>query len=311
MDRWNVKSPAAWRTIFAALAPGTQRSYRQIFTKFLVFMKSNKVDVNTVSLELVFQFLDPLLQSKKAESTLRSYFAALKFYLQLFQRDDLVSAPLFDLFARGAKRQAPAPRSKTWVWDAGIPLRFIRDKPPPTDFLAAAREAALLLLLATGLRVGDIFLMSEDFSLSHGTFVIPFLEKRKCKVKGRWTTEQRISEYPGSVRLCPVNAIMLYATYSVPIRVPGEKALFISSTGRRAAKATIAGWVRDLLSDAGITATAGSCRSASTSGAFLRKVNIDVILSSAGWSSDLTFFRHYQRTVVNPLSGANLLPVVP
>ncbi len=311
MDRWGVKSPDAWRTIFSSLAPGTQKSYRLIFTKFLQFMKTCNVDVNTVLLEHVFQFLDPLIVSKKAESTLRSYIASLKFYLRLFQRDDLVTNPLFDLFSAGAKRQAPAPKTNSWVWDAGIPLRHIRDKAHPKDFLEAAREAAFLLLMATGLRVSDLFLLSEDFSLENGVFTIPFLGKRKCKIKGRWTTEQRISAYPGSERLCPINAILLYATFSVPVRVPGEKALFISSTGRRAAKATIGGWVRNLLSEAGISATAGSCRSASTSAAFLRKMNIDVILASAGWSSDLTFFRHYQRAIKHPVSGANLLPIVP
>ncbi len=164
--------------------------------------------------------------------------------------------------------------------------------------------------MATGMRVGDVFLLGEDFSLENGVFVIPFLGKRKCKVNGRWTTEQRISPYPGNERLCPGNALLLYATFSVPVRVPGEKALFISSTGERATKATLGRWVKDVLSKAGISATGGSCRSASTSDAFLRKVPVNVILSSAGWSSDLTFFRHYQRRAVVQNSPANLLPVL-
>jgi site-specific recombinase XerD len=310
MDRWQVTSPNAWSTIFAALAPGTLKSYKLIFVKFLQFMKEKDVNVNTVTIAQVFEFLEPLILAKRAASTLRSYVAALKFYLKLFQRLDLVQCPLFDLFSSGAQRNAPLPKSKTWIWDAGIPLRMIQDRPPPADFLSAAREALFLILMATGLRVGDAFLLGNDFSLSNGTFIIPFIGKRKRKIKGRWSTEQKISSYSGSERLCPGNALLLYATFSVTVRVPGEEALFISSTGRRAAKATLGGWVKDILFDAGISATAGSCRSAATSAAFLRKIPVDTILSSAGWSSDLTFFRHYQRDVGTSASGANLLPVV-
>jgi integrase len=174
----------------------------------------------------------------------------------------------------------------------------------------AAKEALFLLLMATGMRVDDMFKMGENFEVHGGTLVIPFLEKRKCKVKGVWTSSARISSYPGNERLCPINALLLYATFAVFVRTPGEKALFISSRGRRAAVATLAGWVTDILLEAGIQAPAHSCRSASTSHAFARKVSIDTIMSSAGWSSDLVFFRHYQRVPRASVSAANLLPVL-
>jgi site-specific recombinase XerD len=310
MDRWGLTSPAAWDTIFAALAPSTQSSYRGIFLQFLKFMNREKVDINSVSLEHVFQFLEPLIIARKAESTLRSYVAALKFYLALFQRADLVDSHLFKLFAAGAKRKAPIPQEKVWVWDAGIPLKMIRDRAPPSGFLQAAREALFLILMATGIRIDDAFKLGDDFSLENGDFVLPFLEKRKCPIKKKWTANQRISSYPGNERLCPGNALLLYATFSVTKRVPGEKFLFISSTGTRASKATLSRWVKDILVQAGIKATGGSCRSATTSAAFLRKVPIDIILSSAGWSSDLVFFRHYQRQVSRRVGSANLLPVL-
>jgi site-specific recombinase XerD len=310
MDRWNLNSPEVWDTIFASLAPSTLNSYRLIFLKFLRFMRQENVDVNSVSLEHVFSFLQPLIVQKKADSTLRSYFAALKFYLGLFQRTDITDSVLFGLFTAGARRKAPIPQEKVWVWDAGIPLRMIRDRAPPADFLPSAREALFLILMATGMRVDDAFKLGDDFSLENGDFVIPFLEKRKCPIKKKWTANQRISSYPGNGRLCPGNALLLYATFSVPIRVPGEKFLFISKTGKRASKATLARWVRDILFEAGISATAGSCRSATTSAAFLRKIPIEVIMSSAGWSSDLVFFRHYQRRISPRVASANLLPVL-
>jgi site-specific recombinase XerD len=186
---------------------------------------------------------------------------------------------------------------------------MIRDRAHPTDFLSAAREAVFLLLMATGIRVDGVHKLGEDFKLENGVFVIPFLGKRKRKIKGVWTAEQRIAQYPGNERLCPVNALMLYATFSVPIRQQGEKALFVSSTGKAASKDMLGRWVKDILHEANIHAPAGSCRLASTSAAFARKVSIDVIMSSdAGWSSDSVFFRHYQRGVGKHVFSANLLP---
>jgi site-specific recombinase XerD len=155
---------------------------------------------------------------------------------------------------------------------------MIRDHPPPSSFLPAAKEALFLLLMATGIRVDDVYKLSEDFSVEKGSMIIPFVEKRKCKVKGVWTSTIRISAYPGNERLCPINALLLYSRFAVFKREKDEKALFMSSTGSRAAKPTLAGWVKSLLAKAGSKATAHSCRAASTSHALLRNISIDVIL---------------------------------
>ncbi len=88
-------------------------------------MHDEAVTIETVQLKHVFRFLKPLVDEKKAESTIRSHVAALKFYFLLFERHDLES--LFKFFATGAQRLAPTPIRKEFVWDAGIPLKMIRD----------------------------------------------------------------------------------------------------------------------------------------------------------------------------------------
>jgi integrase len=230
--------------------------------------------------------------------------------LALFERNDLVDSKLFAFFYAGTQRKAPIPKQNHWIWDAGVPLRMIRDRAPPSSFLPAAQEALFLLMMATGMRVDDFYKMGDDFEVNNGVLTIPFVEKRKCKVGGVWTSSARVLAYPGSERICPLNALLLYSTFAVFKREPSEKALFVSSRGKRAAKATMAGWIRDILREAGIEAPAHSCRSASTSHAFMRNMDIDLILSSAGWSSDLVFFRHYQRVPRKVESAANLLPVL-
>jgi site-specific recombinase XerD len=271
-------------------------------------MHAESVTIETVQLRHVFRFLQPLISEKKAESTIRAYVAALKFYFLLFERSDLESSRLLNFFSAGAQRLAPLPLRKEFVWDAGIPLKMIRDRSHPTEFLIAAKEAVFLLIMACGLRVDDLFKMGKDFSWENDVFVIPYLAKRKCRVKKVWTRVQRLTAYTGSQRICPVNALLLYSTFAVRVQNPKEPALFVSSRGTRATKATLGRWIRDILLEAGIRAPAGTCRSAATSAAYMRKIPVDTILSSAGWSSHLMFFKHYQREVNPAFVGTNLLP---
>jgi hypothetical protein len=64
------------------------------------------------------------------------------------------------------------------------------------------------------------------------------------------------------------------------------------------------------LEESGIEATAGSCRSASTSAAVLQNLDVDQVLKSAGWAHESTFRRFYQRAVHPRLDSVSLLPKV-
>ena len=71
---------------------------------------------------------------------------------------------------------------------------------------------------------------------------------------------------------------------------------------------TLRHWTIDLLEESGVKASAGSCRSAVSSSAFLRELSIDVIMRAAGWAQESTFRRDYQRMVHSDLDGVNLMP---
>jgi hypothetical protein len=102
--------------------------------------------------------------------------------------------------------------------------------------------------------------------------------------------------------------LLLYLTFAVPIQKPEEPAMFVSSKGEKAAKATLGRWIRDVLQEAGIKAPVGTCRSAATSTAYMREIPINQIMNSANWSSSIMFFKHYHREVNPGFEGLNLLP---
>ena len=59
----------------------------------------------------------------------------------------------------------------------------------------------------------------------------------------------------------------------------------------------------DLLEKSGVKASAGSCRSAVSSAAFLREMPIDLIMKAAGWARESTFRRYYQRLIHSEVDG--------
>jgi integrase len=180
---------------------------------------------------------------------------------------------------------APVKDKVPFIWDPEVPLAYISSKPFPTLFRTAGKEALLLLLLATGICVSDAHRLTRKMTKSGEVWIIPFLEARKTGP----SPPQLLRSY-SDARLCPARALQRYLALAYPIRRPNEKFLFISSKGTRADVDMLRGWVTELLKAAGITAPAGSCRSASTSAAVERKMDIDQVLKSAGWARESICF---------------------
>jgi integrase len=251
----------------------------------------------------VLSFLQEYVDKRRAKSTVRGVFAALSHFFTLFQREDVVRSPIIALHVLGAQRLAPVNEKVPFVWDPEIPLQFIAARAFPTLFRQAGKEALLLLLLATGIRVSDANRLSKKMVKTGEVWAIPYLEQRKTGP----SPPQLVHAY-SLARLCPVRALQRYLTLANPIRKPGQQFMFISSRGTRADVDTLRQWVVEILAAAGISAPAGSCRSASTSAAIERQMDIDHVLKSAGWARESTFRRYYQRVIHPRMEGKSLLP---
>ncbi len=239
-----------------------------------------------------------------SESRIRTAVAALKFFLKVYKRLDLVASPLINMFSKGAQNLAPIPREKSNIWNPETVLSWLDTQPIPSSFLQCAREAVVSLLLATGWRFDDVWKLDFKVQFSDVSATFFFAQRRKCKIKGKVTTSQEVSNFPSRERVCPVRAVQRFLEHAASIR-KNHEFLFISSLGERVSKDTLRKWIERVLSDSGILASAGSCRSASTSAACEKKRSIDDIMSSAGWSSEATFRRFYHRKVMpvgNPLN---------
>jgi integrase len=295
-----------WHTVLSSIAPSTKQAYEKIFFDFVQFAEDRELDFDSMSIDAILSFLQRFVGL--SQSRIRTAVAALKFFLKIYKRLDLVENPLLDMFAKGAQNLAPIPREKCEIWNPMTVLNWIQTQPVPSLFLPCAREAIVLLLLATGWRVDDVWKLSSRVLISNEAAMFTFVERRKCKIKGKFTVSQSVACFVESERICPVKAITRFQENASRLR-KDEKFLFISSFGKRASKDTLRKWVQLLLSQAGIKDSAGSCRSASTSAACAKKRSIDEIMSSAGWSSESTFQRFYNRKVLPKHVPLNLMCV--
>jgi integrase len=286
------------------LAGSTRKNYSTTFAAFLTFLQEVGRDMSSVQLVDVLSFLQQYVDKQRAQSTIRAAHAALLHYFLLFQRDDIINAPIVALLVKGAQNLAPIKEKVPFIWDPEIPLTFINSKPFPTLFRPAGKEALLLLLLATGIRVSDAHRLSRKMTKSGEVWIIPYLEARKTG-----PSPPQLLRAFSNARLCPARALQRYLTLANAIRKPEERFMFISSRGTRADVDTLRNWVTELLESAGIQATAGSCRSASTSAAVLRNMDIDQVLKAAGWARESTFRRYYQRGIHPLMNCETLLPL--
>jgi integrase len=305
MARWGIFDLNVWNTILSSLAPSTRTSYQNVFFQFVSYAESKSLNFTSLNVQTVLTFLQSFVG--KSESRVRTAVAALKFFLKIYNREDLAVHPLITLFGKGAQNLAPLPREKATIWNPDVVLEWIKNQPLPSSLIPCAHEAVLLLLLATGWRIDDVWKLSHRFESLNESAKFFFRLKRKCRIKGKITLSQNVSRLTLNVRVCPIRAVERFLEKAQPVRTLPSESLFVSSTGRAASKDTLRRWAQDLLAKSGLFVSAGSCRSASTSAAFARNGSIDVIMNSAGWSSASTFRKFYQREVLPAVASLNLL----
>jgi len=109
--------------------------------------------------------------------------------------------------------------------------------------------------------------------------------------------------YPDDEKLCVIKHLQEYIKKTQAVRGDCSQLLLshVKPHGL-ASKDTLSRWCKNVLKFAGIDVskfTAHSTRSASTSFLAERNVNIKDIMTSAGWSNEMTFQRYYHKPADN------------
>ncbi len=83
------------------------------FSIDLCFFEAEELDFRSLSIDVVLRFLQSFVGL--SESRIRTAVAAVKFFLKIYKRLDLVDSPLIDMFSKGAQNLAPIPQEKTTI----------------------------------------------------------------------------------------------------------------------------------------------------------------------------------------------------
>ena len=160
--------------------------------------------------------------------------------------------------------------------------------------------AFLLGLLSGGQRcqtihqieIGDIKVVGDEL-------YIPIMGKIKQTHPGKQMAPLRFRPYREK-NLCIVNILIVYLIVSATFRT--HKRLFLSFCKPHSAvgKETIARWCKNVLKNAGVDLTSfssNSSRSAATSKAFHKCIQLKKSMEFAGWSNERTFAKFYKKDV--------------
>jgi integrase len=232
MGRWRIFDLEVWHTVLSSVAPSTKKAYEKIFMDFVTFF-----DEREWTFETVLCFLKRFVGL--STSRVRTAVAALKFFLKIYRRQDLAEHPLLTMFAKGAQNQlAPLPKEKPLIWNPESILSYLKSRPRPTAFIPSASEALILLLLATGWRIDDVWKLDGKLVFSNEAVTVFFKEKRKCKINGKHTLSRSITRFREDERICPVSAIFSFCETAKAVQKV-DSSLFVSSLGLRASKDTL------------------------------------------------------------------------
>ena len=210
----------------------------------------------------------------------------------------------------------PPLRKLNPIWDVRLILRKLEEW---GDVLTLSRSRlthrlAMLLALASARRVSDMFLLCVDdqhlrILPTKWTFLTAFGAKQERQTHS--VPPITFNQNVDCSRLCPVAHLVKYMKRTCVERQKDTSHKLFRTTVhpfRPAAKSTIVKWLVFVLSDAGITDSAGSTRAAAATWSTAKGVRAAVIMAAADRSSVRTTHKHYLRLL--PKDAISVTPTV-
>ncbi len=207
-------------------------------------------------------------------------------------------------FMNALFNEKPALPKTVFIWDTSVVMKLLKSWSPVAKLPLhkLTKKLLVLMLLISGQRGQTIHLLdvrNMDITFSYVSFTIGDL--LKTSGPGRHAGQLYFKGYAPDRRLCVVTVLKEYLQRTLDSR-GRHTSLFLTLTKpvKPASRDTIRRWTRETLSLAGINMamfTPHSTRSASTSKAKSSNLSLKTILQTAGWFSDTTFAKYYNKEI--------------
>ena len=289
---------ASWRA-------STKKQYNVYLRKWKKYCKNKGISYLQARSNDVLEFLSELFHKENSSySVINCARSALSSFLVLDDAQSVGDHPLISRFVKGVFHlRPPTPRYEE-IWDVNLVLNLLRKWAPANslNLKYLTLKLCTLTALISAQRVQSIhYLHLDQMAVKEGSAQFTFKDLLKHDRPGKSSFTLKMKAYPPDRRLCVVNYLRHYVQRTKNIR-GNERYLFVSFKkphGRVSAQ-TIARWIKDTLCASGIDTSvykAQSTRAASTSAANNANLPIGKILAQAGWSSERTFRKFYNKPI--------------
>jgi len=257
---------------------------------------------------MILLFLTELFKLGLSYSALGTARAAVNCFTTLCGGPDFSDNRLLKNFMKGIFHQRPNFPKHPQVWDVKLVLEFFRTSTNDTLIFLSGKLCTLFLLLSAQ-RCQTLHLVQlQDVILDQNQITILTNHLLKQSRPNFHLEPITLVNYPKHKKLCIVETFKQYLDRTASLRFPNEPGLLIStqSPHKGITRATIARWVKNILTQAGIDATftAHSTRAVATSTAKARGISLDNIAKTAGWSNVTTFRRFYDKPLPQTVQSA-------
>ena len=225
--------------------------------------------------------------------------------IQLPTRTPFGRHPLVSRFMKGVFNSRPALTKYKEIWDISTVLTYIKTLYPleKISLKELTLKVVMLLAILSSQRCQTLHaLQTKDMLVTDSKVVFIVKSLLKTSRPGKKETNIELQAYDSDKSLCPVHNISTYLLRTENMRQKHSQ-FFVSylKPHNPVSKDTIGRWLKKVLTYAGINTTvysAHSTRAAASSAAKANNISIRSIMDHAGWSSENTFMKFYNKSVV-------------
>lgn len=301
--------------VLSSWRESTKRQYLVYIQKWITFCIQRHIDAFTKDVSHILNFLNVLYDEGLTYSAINTARSAISAFLGVLDVDQIGSHPLVVRFMKGISQTRPTLPRYHCIWDVKDVLNMFRQQ-PLVEYLSLydlTLRTVTLLALVSAQRGQSIHMLDiNDMEVTSDQYIFHLHGHFKQARIGHEMLNIILPAFKDDIRICIVNTLSVYLRRTESLRSGSQ--LFVSTVKPHNAvsKDTIARWIKVTLRLAGIDVgifKPHSTRAAATSAAHRQGAKIADILKVAGWSSEKTFAKFYDKPLENvdvTFSGAVL-----
>ena len=302
-------SAEATKIILKSWRKGTSKQYQSYYKKWLDFCDREQISTVHPSLAQVIEFLLTLFNNGLSYSNLNTARSALSSILPSIDGIPVGQHPLIIRFLKGVFESRPAMPRYTAVWNVNQVLDYLKTLYPVNEISLKSLTLKLtrLLALVTAQRGQSLPFLNVDTMIGSGSSIVFRLQEHVKQSKpGSKGMVIELKSFTDP-RLCVVTTLKESARETCSC---SQLLLSYVKPYGPVSRDMISCWVKFVLQSSGIDVNIfkpHSTRSASTSKAKLSDVPLADILDKAGWKSESTFAKFYDKKIVEDTFANNVL----